>query len=298
MAKVGERDKPAEGYDVFLCFKQLREDGEPTRDSILARDIHRFLSSRGVSVFHSTVELEARGVSAFKKAIDQALDASRVLVAIGTTAEHLESEWVRYEWDSFFNDVISGVKPDGRVFAYIESLEFKSLPRALRQSQAILHRDGSFDLLYRFIANALELTTVTERPIDRYRAEFEPLTQVESIIKRIDSIIHDLANFHSNPEGIYYIGQTLIECDVFLDDHGINDKASELITDLIDEIDNDERRKEGLFDPIVSVGKVRHLIRRLRLIRGRFLEPQNATEQIVGRERRKRVSHHDSSGDA
>jgi len=267
-----ERANP-DKYDVFLSFKQLNHQGESTRDSVLAGDLHRFLTSRGLSVFSSTVELEARGVSSFKKAIDRALDASRVLVAVASNTENLESEWVRYEWDSFFNDIISGVKPEGRLFTYLEGIELQSLPRSLRQSQAILHRDGSLELLYRYIANALGLEIVAERPINKRRAEFEPLPQVESTIRRIDRMIEALANFHSNPEGIYYIGQTLLECDTFLDDHEITGEPSELITDLIDELDHDERRKEGLFDPILSIGKIRKLIRELRMIRSRFLEP-------------------------
>ena len=86
-------------------------------------------------------------------------------------------------------------------------------------------------------------------------------------------MIHALANFNSNPEAINYIGQTLVECDTFLDDYRIEDEATCLIDDLIEEIDTDERRKEGLFDPVISIGKVRKLIRRLREIRKRFMRP-------------------------
>lgn len=262
-------------YDVFVSFKHLGADGKPTRDSALSADIYDYLSARNLSVFLSTIELEAQGVSAFKKAIDEALDASRVLVAVGTTTGNLESEWVRYEWDGFFNDIISGVKPDGRVFAYIEGVEAKSLPRALRQTQAIIHREGSLELLYRFIANALNVDAIASQPIHKQRSEFQNLPEIEAILREIDGLIEALAHFHSNPEGIYYIGQTLVECDTFLDDYGIIDEASKLVEELIEEIDTDERRKEGLFDPIISVGKVRKLIRRLREIRKRFLHPSS-----------------------
>jgi hypothetical protein len=150
-----KEDRLAKRYDVFLSFKNLGPDGKPSRDSILAEDIYRYLFARRLSVFLSTFELAAQGVSAYKKAIDAALDASRVLVAVGASVENLESERVRYEWDGFFNDIISGVKPDGRVFSYTDSIDFKTLPRALRQSQSIVHRDGSLEILYRFVANAL-----------------------------------------------------------------------------------------------------------------------------------------------
>lgn len=72
-----------------------------------------------------------------------------------------------------------------------------------------------------------------------------------------------------------YIGQTLVECDTFLDDYHINNEATNLINDLIEELDTDERRKEGLFDPVISVGKVRRLIHRLREIRKRFMQPED-----------------------
>lgn len=42
---------------------------------------------------------------------------------------------VRYEWDSFVNDILSGVKPDGQIFGYVENTSISSLPRALRPSK-------------------------------------------------------------------------------------------------------------------------------------------------------------------
>ena len=81
--------------------------------------------------------LEAMGAAEYKGTIDDALDEAAVLVAVGTSPENLNSRWVRYEWDSFFNDVISGIKPEGKVFSLISSFEPAQLPRALRQTQLI-----------------------------------------------------------------------------------------------------------------------------------------------------------------
>lgn len=142
-------------YDIFVSFKALDGEGKPTRDSALAKEIYEFLTARGFNVFYSRISLEQLGVSGYKRAIDDALDASRVLVAVGTSARHLDSQWVRYEWDSFYSDTLSGVKPDGRVFVYLENVELGALPRALRQSQAISHGAGSLEMLCNFVANAL-----------------------------------------------------------------------------------------------------------------------------------------------
>lgn len=141
---------------VFISFKHLEKGGRLSRDSKLANEVHDFLVQRGLEVFFSSVSLERMGVAAYKQAIDDALDRTDVLVAVGTSREHLLSEWVRYEWDSFANDILSGLKPYGRIFAYVESLPMADLPRALRQTQAIQHGPHSLDLLHRFIINATD----------------------------------------------------------------------------------------------------------------------------------------------
>jgi hypothetical protein len=140
-------------YDVFLSFKNQGTNGEPTRDCGLAEGVYAFLTSRGLKVFYSNVSLEREGVAAYKKEIDDALDAANVLVVIGTDPAHLESQWVRYEWDSFVNDILADTKPQGRVFVYVDDLHPHVLPRSLRQFQTIAHSDDSCERLYNFIAN-------------------------------------------------------------------------------------------------------------------------------------------------
>jgi hypothetical protein len=149
-------------YDVFLSHKNLDGGGQPTRDAALAMEIHDHLAGQGLRVFLSAVSLEKLGVAAYKKAIDEALDSAQVLVAVATSAEHLESQWVRYEWESFFNDILSGRKPKGRVFSYVSGVDVNTLPRTLRQNQAIVHQPGSHGLLYNFIANALAIQSVAK----------------------------------------------------------------------------------------------------------------------------------------
>jgi hypothetical protein len=149
------RKMPAGQYDVFISFKNLDENGKPTQDSVLAKEVYEYLASRGLRVFFSNASLEKLGVSSYKKAIDDALDESRILVAVGTSRESLDSQWVRYEWDSFFSDILSNVKPDGRVFTYAEAIDIRSLPRALRQSQTFQRSQDSLERLYNFISSAL-----------------------------------------------------------------------------------------------------------------------------------------------
>jgi hypothetical protein len=97
MATLGSGDKKMEStiYEVFISFKNLMPNGEPTRDSMLAREVYDYLSAKGLSVFISNVSLERLGISEYKKAIDDALDVAQVLVAVGTSRENLEWRWVR-----------------------------------------------------------------------------------------------------------------------------------------------------------------------------------------------------------
>jgi hypothetical protein len=141
--------------EIFISSKTTDAQGHATADSVLAREVHDYLTLRGHTVFLSTVSLAQLGIDAYKKAIDDALDSARVLIAVGTSVENLESQWVRYEWDSFFNDVLSGVKPDGHVFVYVDGIPTTRLPRALRQRHVFLHSPDSLADLGNFVRNAL-----------------------------------------------------------------------------------------------------------------------------------------------
>jgi hypothetical protein len=140
--------------DVFISCKNLDERGAQTRDSEIAAEVYNFLTGKGLSVFLSTFTLEQLGASDYTKEIDSALESATVLLAIGTSADHLNSEWVRYEWDSFANDIRSRRKPNGRIFTYIEGMPITALPRGLRQTQTFVHCKGSLERVYNFINKA------------------------------------------------------------------------------------------------------------------------------------------------
>lgn len=147
-------------YDIFISFKNLDERGLPTRDSIIAKELYDFFSSRGMNVFSSNITLENLGIAAYKKAIDDALDSAKVLVAVGTSPGNLNSRWVRYEWDSFLNDILSGVKNEGRLFCYVEDMAPSTLPRGLRQFQIFIHEQEAMQQLYNFITHSTAVTSV------------------------------------------------------------------------------------------------------------------------------------------
>jgi chemotaxis protein histidine kinase CheA len=138
-------------YDVFISFKHLDSDGVPTRDSHLAEEVFYHLNSRGFKVFFSKVSLELMGADAYKRAIDDALDASTVLIAVGTSRENLESRWVQYEWDSFLQEILSGRKKNGRVFTYVDARSQWLLPYALRSLTVFRHGVDPLEKLSNYV---------------------------------------------------------------------------------------------------------------------------------------------------
>lgn len=102
-------------YNVFISAKNLDADGRPTKDRKIAFELWEYLEKRGFRVFFSDVSLECMGVSEYTTTIDDALDLVQVLVVVCSSRAHVDSRWVKYEWESFLNDIRSGNKPDGRV---------------------------------------------------------------------------------------------------------------------------------------------------------------------------------------
>lgn len=140
--------------DVFLSFKNTDSTGQPTKESAMANDLYDTLTKKGINVFFSNKTLSILGVAQYKRVIDNSLDEAKVLIAVGTSRENLESSWVRYEWDSFYSDILSG-KKDGYVFSYIDNMTTNDLPRTLRQLQSFESKKWTIDQICEHVISAL-----------------------------------------------------------------------------------------------------------------------------------------------
>lgn len=83
--------------------------------------------------------------------------------------------------------------------------------------------------------------------------------------KEISNYINLLANFNSNPEAINYIGNTLLDLGVFLDnqtewDKGQVELVQKEIKDILNEASESERIEMGTFDPIFNLAKIKNII--------------------------------------
>ncbi len=91
----------AQAYDVFICYKESDENGNRTRDSLMAQDIYYRLTEQGYKVFFSRITLEDVAGSRYEPYIFAALHSAKVMVVVGTKPEHLNAVWVRNEWSRF-----------------------------------------------------------------------------------------------------------------------------------------------------------------------------------------------------
>jgi hypothetical protein len=141
--------------DIFISFKHLDSKGNKTRDSLIAEELFHYLRRSGLKVFFSNLSLETLGRSQFRQMIDNALDHSKILIVVGTTKGNIESKWVRYEWESFDTDILSGVNETGEIFSYLSNITPRELPRPMRNRQSVSHDQEGMSKLKHLLISAL-----------------------------------------------------------------------------------------------------------------------------------------------
>lgn len=115
-----------------------------------ARRVYEFLAGQGISCFYSDESLLEMGEADYKDAIDQALDGAQHLVVVTSSRAHADSKWVKYEWNTFANELLSGRKTGNILTVLCGSLTPGELPIALRQRQC-LDLETELEKLPRFL---------------------------------------------------------------------------------------------------------------------------------------------------
>lgn len=143
-------------YDVFISFKNNDANGQRTTDSQLAEALYARLKDAGINTFFSNVTLFEFGETVYKDAIEHALIDARVMIVIGTSLEHLTSTWVKYEWSSFHEEILSGDKPGGTIVPYLsQSITRSERPMALRNFESFAIETTTPDQVVTFVLSAL-----------------------------------------------------------------------------------------------------------------------------------------------
>lgn len=128
--------------DVFISYKQSDDEGNLTRDFEMARQLYDALNQMGLSVFFSAKSLEQIGSSRYKADIDEALDNTTIMIVVLSQPDHANTQWVKYEWDSFYNDFLSGLRKEANLFTLTDDFEIATLPRTLRNLQHFYYKEG------------------------------------------------------------------------------------------------------------------------------------------------------------
>lgn len=155
-------------YDAFISFKNNDATGQRTADSRIAEALYARFKDTGINVFFSNVTLFEFGETAYKDAIEHAIIDARVMVVIGTSLEYLTSTWVKYEWSSFHEEILSGDKPGGTIVPYLsQSITRAERPMALRNFESFAIETTPVDQVVAFVLSALGRKTEAKAAVKR-----------------------------------------------------------------------------------------------------------------------------------
>ena len=103
--EISSKEEP---FDVFICYKETDASGRRTPDSVLATELYHELTRDGFKVFFSRITLEDKLGQEYEPYIFAALNSAKVMVVLGTKAEHFNAVWVKNEWSRFLALIKNG----------------------------------------------------------------------------------------------------------------------------------------------------------------------------------------------
>jgi 2-polyprenyl-3-methyl-5-hydroxy-6-metoxy-1,4-benzoquinol methylase len=152
-------------YQVFISYKYHGKNDEILPDYYMAKKLYEELTKREITTFFSDHSIAELASSDYKKLIDSSLDCAKILVVVATEPSHCESNWVRYEWDSFYNDILSGQK-DGCLISYLDTEDIRKFPRTIRNLQAFKQKENGLNSILEFICSYFGKKTVSDQSED------------------------------------------------------------------------------------------------------------------------------------
>lgn len=185
-----------EPFDVFICYKETAEDGQRTKDSVMAQDIYDALTDKGYKVFFARITLEDKLGQEYEPYIFSALTSAKVMLAIGTDYEYFNAVWVKNEWSRFL-DMMKSDKSKTLIPCYAD-IDAYDMPQEFRNLQGQdMSKVGFIQDLVRGIGKIIpkdEPKTVTiERIVENGNAN------TASLLKRAFMFLED-SNWSSADE--------------------------------------------------------------------------------------------------
>ena len=95
-------------YDVFICYKESDENGNRTKDSVLAQELYYGLKKENLKAFFAPITLEGKLGTEYEPYIYSALVSAPVMVVISTKPEYVDAVWVKNEWKRYIDMINHG----------------------------------------------------------------------------------------------------------------------------------------------------------------------------------------------
>lgn len=180
--QVSQNESP---YDIFLCYKETDENGQRTRDSVLADEVYYHLTKEGYRVFFSRITLQDKLGESYEPYIFAGLHSAKIMIVIGTDPQNLQSAWVKNEWSRYLALIQKG---EAKVLipAY-RDMDPYDLPKEFSHLQALNMAQLGFmqDLLHgvgKIIGSAANTTIPAGNvPASNRAAPPPPLAEAERI---------------------------------------------------------------------------------------------------------------------
>lgn len=168
---VSQREAP---YDIFICCKEIDEDGNRTRESVLADEFYYELTRNGFKVFWARITLQDKLGTAYEPYIFAALHSARVMIVMGTKPDHFQTVWVKNEWGRYLALIKNGERKV-LIPAY-RDMDPYDLPEEFSHLQALdMSRIGFIqDLLYG-IRKIYRDDEIQRQTVQIKRPEYVPL---------------------------------------------------------------------------------------------------------------------------
>lgn len=162
--QIVESERP---FDVFICFKD-----EP-KGKAFGQDFYNLPTSRGYRVFFSAATLKSLAGEEYEPYIYAALQSARVMIVIATSAENVNSPWVKNEWKRFLLlmredkgrlliPAVSGMRPEELPadFSHLEAVSLNEMTGAailLERTNATVHKEKQQVALPEVVRGNIEL---------------------------------------------------------------------------------------------------------------------------------------------
>ena len=185
---ISQKEDP---FDIFICYKETDSAGARTPDSVLAHEMYNELTREGFRVFFSRITLEDKLGSAYEPYIYAALNSAKVMIVVGTKAEHFNAVWVKNEWSRYLALINNGAKKT-LIPAY-KDMDPYDLPDAFSHLQALdMSKLGFMQDLVRGVRKIVGNNGSSSTSVSTDKAVSNtPSSSTESLLKRAFIFLED-----------------------------------------------------------------------------------------------------------